>query len=86
MEEIRQDQIQRLRKLFGSEQFDKDRNSRLLIGEIALVRLKDDADWVLTTEEVESILHEYEKNLSATVQGNNIVIFLEHFPIIEPSS
>lgn len=83
MEEIKQDQIQRLRKLFESEQFDRDRNSKLLIGELALVRLKDNSDWVLTTEEVEDILREYEKNLSATVQGNNIVIFLEHFPIID---
>lgn len=83
MEDTKNDQISRLRTLFESDKFNYDREHRLLIGEVALIRLKDNADWVLSTEEVENILHEYERNLSAEVQGNNIVIFLEHFPVFD---
>jgi len=67
---------EKLHIFFKGEAF-KQRHERMLAGYPLIMRTFDGEPWNMSVEEIEEVLHQYEPELSAAVDGAALVIFHE---------
>lgn len=80
METIKNDQTIRLTTFLSGDSFQLCKDKIIATSHPMVIRTHNDTPWLLTTDEVETILHEHAPELSATVSGPTIVIFHEKRP------
>lgn len=77
MNTTKQDNEDQLRTFFAGEDAKAINDFIMQTHQGITIRNRNQEPFMLTTDEIETILHEYYQNLSATVSGPVIVIFHE---------
>ncbi len=86
MNTTKQDQEAQLQTFFAGEEMKKINDFIMQTHRGITIRNREQDSFMLTTEEIETILHKHHPNLSATVAGAVIVIFYERPVKCQPIS